>query len=194
MVIDPTWLSFHHHKLPPCLASVERRIPVTFLRRLSDLLNDVAERIAIVLLAIITILTFIGVLSRYVFGTPIIWLYETTLVLFSWATFFGVSIAFKREEHIHLDIIMHHIGDRGANILRAVIKGILLIFLGIILIDGISIIRDTMTQSYNTIPVPYSWFYAAFPVCAVISCIHLVSQAADALTHGSEGSDTRRAD
>ena len=172
----------------------QRRIPVISLRKLSDLLNDFAERIAIVLLAIITILTFIGVLSRYVFGTPIIWLYETTLVLFSWATFFGVSIAFKREEHIHLDIIMHHIGERGAQVLRIAIKGILLVFLGIIMFDGISIIRDTMTQSYNTIPVPYSWFYAAFPFCAIISCIHLVSQLIDTLTHDRETSTTRRAD
>lgn len=194
MLIYRTWLSFHHHKLPPCLATVVRRIPVISLRRLSDLLNDFAERIAIVLLAIITILTFIGVLSRYVFGTPIIWLYETTLVLFSWATFFGVSIAFKREEHIHLDIIMHHISDRGAKILRVVIKAILFIFLGIIIIDGISIIKDTMTQSYNTIPVPYSWFYAAFPVCAVISCIHLASQAADAFVQDTLGTEARRVD
>jgi TRAP-type C4-dicarboxylate transport system permease small subunit len=146
-----------------------------FISKLSDGLNDLAERLAVMLLAVLSLLTFGGVIARYVFNSPIVWLYETTLVIFSWLIFLGVSIAFKREEHINLDLINKYLSPKGAVILRMITQVLIAVFLLIVVKDGIDVIQDTMTQKYITINLSTGWFTAAFPVCAVVSLIHLLA-------------------
>ena len=85
---------------------------VSIISAASQKINKVLERFSVFLFAVITVLTFAGVISRYVFGSPIIWLYELTLVLFSWIVFLGISIAIMRNEHIYLDFIFHKINEK----------------------------------------------------------------------------------
>jgi TRAP-type C4-dicarboxylate transport system permease small subunit len=145
------------------------------IRKLSDGLNDLVERLAVMLLIVMSLLTFGGVIARYIFNSPIVWLYETTLVIFSWLIFLGVSIAFKREEQITLNLIDKYLSSKGAVILRMITQVLIAVFLLIIVKDGADVVRDTMTQKYITINLSTGWFTAAFPVCAVVSLIHLLA-------------------
>ncbi len=149
---------------------------MVFINKLSDGINSVAEHLAIILLAVMSLLTFGGVIARYLFGSPIVWLYETTLVLFSWAIFLGVSIAFKQGAHIRLDLIDDNLSTKNTALVRTVIEIIVAIFLLIVVKDGIEIVINTMTQKYITLNLSIGWFTSAFPVCAVISLLHLVSR------------------
>ena len=81
----------------------------TVINKLSYYLNKAVEIVVILLISALTIMTAIGIIARYVTGQPVIWLYETTVVTFSWAVFLGMSVAFKMRDHIALDIITKHI-------------------------------------------------------------------------------------
>lgn len=144
------------------------------IQTISNKINYFAEKGSIILLGLITLLTFLGIVCRYIFGSPIIWLYELTLVLFSWTTFLGISIAFKHNDHIHLDIIYHKISKKSGAVLSTLTKCVILIFLVIITKDGVLIVIDTAAQKYNTIPISTAWFYGALLISAVFSIIHII--------------------
>lgn len=149
---------------------------VSIISAASQKINKVLERFSVFLFAVITVLTFAGVISRYVFGSPIIWLYELTLVLFSWIVFLGISIAIMRNEHIYLDFIFHKINEKKGALLRVVINIILILFFTVVLKDSVEIIRETFRQNYNTIDISTGWFYLPLFICSAVSILHLVSR------------------
>lgn len=149
---------------------------IRFLNKLSNFINAIVEKICMLLLAIISILTVTGVISRYVIGTPIIWLYEVTLVLFSWVTFLGVSIAFKKKENIGLDFLINHVPKKSVKFIQVIILISVILFFIIGIKDSGEIIKSTLPQKYDTVNISTAWFYLSFPVGAVISIIHLLSE------------------
>ncbi len=146
------------------------------ITKVSDKINFVLEKVAITLLAVVTVLTFSGVIFRYAFGSPIIWLYETTLVLFSWVTFLGISIAVKRRENIHLDFVFHKVTNRVAAIMHIAIAIVSIIFFAIVFKDSIEIISETFEQKYNTIDLSTGWFYVPLFLCSLVSVLHLINR------------------
>lgn len=146
------------------------------ISKISNSINFFAKKTSVILLFIITVLTLIGIVSRYIFNSPIIWLYETTMVLFSWTTFLGVSVAFKNNEHIFLDFIFYKLSEKAAIIVNIIIHSLILIFLFIVIKDGWTIVSDTISQKYNTINLSIGWFYASFPISALFSIIHLIDR------------------
>jgi len=141
---------------------------------LSDFLYKLFKGLDILLLLILALLTFSGVISRYVFNSPIVWLYELTLVLFSWIVFGGISIAFKTGENIRVDLFSDD--RKKLKFIFGVIGNIFtIIFLIVVVKNGITIITTTWSQQYNTINLSTAWFYIPFPLCALVSIVHLSS-------------------
>ncbi|UUZ64035.1 TRAP transporter small permease subunit [Polaromonas sp. P1-6] len=60
------------------------------------------EVIAALLIAGIVLLLFGGVVSRYVFSSPIDWIDETVSMAFIWVGMIGAAIAMYRNEHLRL--------------------------------------------------------------------------------------------
>ncbi|MCY1152652.1 MAG: TRAP transporter small permease [Sphaerochaetaceae bacterium] len=141
---------------------------------LSELFYKLFKELDIILLLILAILTFSGVISRYLFNSPLVWLYELTLVLFSWIIFGGISIAFKTGENIRVDLFGNH--RKKLKRVFAIVGNIFtIIFLLVVIKNGITIISTTWSQQYNTIDISTAWFYIPFPLCGFVSLIHIVS-------------------
>ena len=64
------------------------------------------EAIAAVLTLLITVLLLAGVISRYVFGYPLVWSEETVSIAFIWLTMLGAAIALDRQEHLRLNLFV----------------------------------------------------------------------------------------
>lgn len=140
---------------------------VKFFHSMNSAIKKVIEYTAFVLIVLLTIGTVTGVFYRYVFQSPIIWMYEVVVVLFAWTVFAGVYLAFANDEHIKLTFVLNALHKRRRAALEIIIELISLIFLLIVIWYGFQIVGRTMKQIYNTIPVPIGVFYAAFPVIAV---------------------------
>ena len=63
-------------------------------------INTLEETAIAVLLGLMTLVTFINVVLRYVFGDSLIWGLEVTLILFAWLVLFGISYGFKITAHL----------------------------------------------------------------------------------------------
>ncbi|MGE4282447.1 MAG: TRAP transporter small permease [Clostridia bacterium] len=146
----------------------------SFIRKLSDITNSIAVKVSLVLIVLLTILTSAGVVYRYILQAPLIWVYETSVVLFAWMIFVGTSIAFKRREHIRLEFLIHALPHGMSKILKIIIELITIVFLIFVIKEGFIIVKNTWAQTYNTINLSTAWFYLSFPVSAVIMVIHLI--------------------
>lgn len=145
-----------------------------FIIKISDFLYECFKIFDILLLGILAILTFLGVVARYIFNNPIVWNYEITLILFSWLIFSGVSVAFKTGENIRIDLF----NQKSKKIKKscAIIGNIAtILFLLFTIKEGINIVKNTWHQQYNTIVLSTAWFYLPLPLCGSVSLIHFIA-------------------
>ncbi|MDK2934835.1 MAG: TRAP-type transport system small permease protein [Clostridiales bacterium] len=154
-----------------------------FISRLSNIANAIAEKIALILVTVLTILTMTGVIYRYVLKSPLVWLYETTIVVFAWMVFIGASIAFKRREHIKLEFLVSSVPEKVSRVLKIIIEFITIMFLFFVIKEGFQIVKDTWAQTYNTINLSIAWFYASFPVSAIFMEIHLIEAVVELMSN-----------
>lgn len=94
------------------------------------------EEIAIAfLLGVMTLLTFVNVLLRYVFNQSVIWSLEVILMLFAWLVIFGVSYAFKTTSNLGVDAVTGLLPTRGKR-LAALLAGLVTIAYAALLLKG----------------------------------------------------------
>lgn len=81
-------------------------ISETLLTNRGSAIMRPVEAIAAVLLLVIVGLLIAGVVSRYFFNQPIVWIDEAASIAFLWLAMLGTAIAVDRGEHLRLTIIV----------------------------------------------------------------------------------------
>jgi C4-dicarboxylate transporter DctQ subunit len=84
------------------------------LARLRDAADRLEEAFMIVVLAGMTLLTFVQVVLRYVFGTGLVWSLEVTSYLFAWLVLIGMSYGVRTQAHIAVDLVTSRLRPRAA--------------------------------------------------------------------------------
>jgi tripartite ATP-independent transporter DctM subunit len=64
------------------------------------------EGLSAALLVLIIVLLFLGVVARYVFSLPIVWIDEVVSMSFLWLAMLGTAIAMHRNEHLRLSLFL----------------------------------------------------------------------------------------
>ena len=77
------------------------------------------EALSAVLLTLIVTLLFTGVVARYVFTLPIIWIDEVVSLSFLWLAMLGAVIAMHRNEHLRLTIVVERVPEHLRGYLQA---------------------------------------------------------------------------
>ena len=61
----------------------------------------------------------VGVARRYVFGAPLVWIDELTVMLFIWAIFWTAAFVVPLREHVAFDLVVNTLPQRGRRALHA---------------------------------------------------------------------------
>lgn len=75
--------------------------------------NSFEEAFIAVVLGLMTLITFVNVVLRYVFNSSLIWGLELTQALFAWLVLFGMSYAVKVTAHLGVDPVINMLPHRG---------------------------------------------------------------------------------
>ncbi len=75
------------------------------MSHLSTKQHGFEETVIAVLLGLMTMITFVNVVLRYLFNSSIIWGLEVVLILFAWLVLFGVSYGVKVTAHLGVDAL-----------------------------------------------------------------------------------------
>ena len=88
-------------------------VVLTFLEKLSDIVNRISVWGTIIAMSAMTIIVFVQVVARFILNNALPWPEEISRYLMIWMCFLGSAIAVKRGEHIGLTLIRERIPKKA---------------------------------------------------------------------------------
>jgi TRAP-type C4-dicarboxylate transport system permease small subunit len=147
-----------------------------FLGRLDRVCRDVnvaTEFLIGILVATTVCVTFVQVVCRYGLDASLSWSEELARYLFVWIIFLGSASAARRGQHMAVDLLAG-ILPRGLRKWSALL--VLLITAGFFLTFGLlalQLTENAMQQTSSGLEIPVGWVYAAGPIGAALTLLHL---------------------
>ncbi|MCB1786817.1 MAG: TRAP transporter small permease [Chromatiaceae bacterium] len=77
--------------------------------KLGRIVDNIEETSIAICLGLMTVITFVNVVARYVFSDNILWAKEATEYLFAWLVLMGMSYGVKKHVHIGVDVVISHL-------------------------------------------------------------------------------------
>ena len=138
---------------------------------LSILANlDIA--VAAVILAVLIVLTFAGVVWRYMFNSPFTWLEEVQTSCMVWIVFAGAGAAFRMGNHVAIEMIVDMMPEKMQKAMGWIISVIVVIVIGFLFRQSIGFIQVFLRSGRSTsmLKIPYAWVYGI----SIISYIDMI--------------------
>ena len=129
-------------------------------RGLSILANlDIA--VAAVILAVLIVLTFAGVIWRYIFNAPFTWLEEVQTSCMVWIVFAGAGAAFRMGNHVAIEMIVDLMPEKMQKAMNWIISVIVVIVIGFLFKQSLGFIQVFLRSGRSTsmLKIPYAWVY-----------------------------------
>jgi TRAP-type transport system small permease protein len=149
---------------------------MTLLRAIAISLDDWVARLetvaVILLVALLTAVTFAQVVTRYLLGDPLIWSEEAARYLFVWVSMIGAALALREGGHFGLDLLIRPMPQLRP-VLSPLVILVMVMFLVILLKTGIDETRLASMQFAMTFPMRMQWAYLALPVGAGLMLFHI---------------------
>lgn len=145
-------------------ASAEAPAHATKLDGLDKFLAWTTEGIAAILVAVETVVLFVGVVARYAFDRPLTWSDELASIIFIWLAMFGAIIALRRGEHMRMTAMAAIAGPRLRSLIDSFATTAPLVFLGAILVPAVEYALDERFITTPALQISGAWRTAALPV------------------------------
>ncbi len=136
------------------------------MRRVVAAVMKVLEWLAATAFLGVVLLSTLKIVLRYLFGEAIFWLPDVVRLLFIWSVFPAAAVMYYRGEHIVVDFLVKKGKPRTQDALGVMVHLVMLVFLGILVYQGVVVSRLRMMQIFTVLPLPTGYAYLAIPVAA----------------------------
>lgn len=136
------------------------------------ILNGAIKYFLVVLMLLISILTFLQVVMRYGFNNALSWSEELVRFLFVWASFMGAAIGVKEYIHIGIDVVVNMLPAGIRRITNTVVYLLIIAFGVFMTTAGWSVVQLTHGQTSPALKLPMSYVYAAVPLMGVLLVLY----------------------
>ncbi|MGY3582793.1 tripartite ATP-independent transporter DctM subunit [Bradyrhizobium sp. USDA 4341] len=110
------------------------------------------------------IVLFVGIVSRYVLHTPIVWSDELAGILFLWLAMLGSVVAFQRAEHMRMTAIVGMIRPEARLFLDVFATAAAFAFLLLVIRPAYEFAADEVFVTTPALGIVNTWRAAALPV------------------------------
>ena len=140
----------------------------------SAILMNIDIVVASIILAILIVLTFLGVVWRYIFNAPF-----SCMV---WIVFAGAGAAFRSGNHVAIEMIVDLMPKSMQKIMEILISIVVVVVIGYLFMQSIGFIQVFVKSGRSTsmLKIPYSWVYGI----AIVSYFDMIISYFYALFHG----------
>lgn len=108
---------------------------------------------------------------------PIRWGLDIALLLFTWSTFLGADIAFRKKCLVCVDMLINRLPVSIQKILDAIVYLCMLSAIVFMLIYGVKLTIISRARVFNGIPgLSYSWVTASVPFCMLLMLTTALTQ------------------
>ncbi|WP_082906099.1 TRAP transporter large permease subunit [Bradyrhizobium centrolobii] len=134
-------------------------------------LGAAVETAAAGLVVIEIIILLAGVVSRYVFRSPLVWSDELASILFLWLSMLGAVIALRRGEHMRMTGLMRYLGPRARAFFEVMATTAPLALLALILYPAFDYASEERFIVTPALEINNAWRAAAIPAGLVLMTI-----------------------
>jgi tripartite ATP-independent transporter DctM subunit len=143
-------------RLPQVIAATEdmawagtRRLAL----KIDGAIGTLAEAVGAALVLAETGILFAGVVSRYVFNSPLMWTDELANFLFLWLAMLGAVVAFRRDGHMRLTTFVNSLSPERGQWLGTVGELVVIVFVLEILLPAAQYLQVQQSTELITLPL-----------------------------------------
>lgn len=138
--------------------------------------DKLEENILAISLAFTVIIIFMQVIARKVFNTSLSWSEELARYIFIWQCWLGVSLAYKNNSHIRLDMIIEKLRGKKRAIAEIIVLLITLVFNIFLIKVGIEYMKSAMqlSSSGTVIKIPMYLVFLSLPFSSFIVSLRIM--------------------
>ena len=126
------------------------------------------------LMAVMTMLVFVNVVTRYAFNFSIIWAEEVSQYLMIWIAYLGAGLALREGRHVAVEILQDRLPTALGRRLRMAVGGLVLSFLGVVTVLGFQFVVFVWNQETPVLNISLGIPSLAIPIGALLFAVHLV--------------------
>ncbi len=129
-------------------------------------LTAVLEVLALICMAVMTVLVVAQVVMRYVFNEPLTWSEELARIVFIYMTFTGIGAAYGRRRHMFVDAIVILFPVKIQKAIEWLVVGMASLFFLVVMVVTIRMIGDLFQSELNTpaLEIPMGLVYLIIPL------------------------------
>lgn len=138
-------------------------------------------------LAFMTLITFVQVVLRYVFGESLVWSLEATTYTAAWLVLIGMSYGVRTKSHIVVDLVTSRLGERAARTVALFAFAACLIYCALMIAGSAAFVRRlfTLGNYARDIALPRWLLVGIMPVAFTLLAARLLQAGAVALRHAA---------
>lgn len=124
-------------------------------------LENIDIVIAAATLVVLIVLTFAGVIWRYVLKTPFTWLEEVQMACIVWIVFASAGAAFRTGNHVAIEMVADLLPKKFQKVLTVFISIVVVIVIGYLFKNTIGFIEmfAKSGRTTNMLKIPYTIIY-----------------------------------
>ncbi len=136
--------------------------------------NNFEELVAGTFLVLMSLATFVNVILRYFFNSPIEWAEEFSRYAFIWLVFMGAALTTKHKKHIVIDTVLVVVPRHVQSLMYLLADAVSMALMLALVYFG-WVLMTYATQPTATMKIPQYWVYLAVPLSAALIVLHSLS-------------------
>lgn len=141
---------------------------------LVNILLNIDIAIAGTALVVLIVLTFFGVIMRYIFGSPFTWLEEVQLWCMVWIVYAAAGAAFRTGSHVAIEMVVELFPKAVQKIIEVLISLVVVFVIGFLFVESIGFVQLFVRsgRTTNMLSVPYSLIYGIVPISCILMIVN----------------------
>src|SRR5215831_1036854 len=165
--MHPTETGWHSARLPREASGMRQAAHVV-----DNLIGHLAEAIGAAIVVAETVILFAGVVSRYVFNSPIIWTDELANFLFLWLSMIGTVVALRGNGHMRLTTLVNWVRPGLGKWFNSVAALVVIAFVVEILLPAYEYTRDQQFTELSTLGISEGWRAVSILIGMSLAAVH----------------------
>jgi tripartite ATP-independent transporter DctM subunit len=149
---------------------------------LDRMIGTFAEGLGAVIVVAETCILFAGVVSRYVFDSPIIWTDELANFLFLWLAMLGTIVGLRNDGHMRLTTLVNSVSPAMGRLFTSVGALVVVAFVLLIIVPSIDYVDESKYTELTTLGISEAYRSVAILIGMVLAAIIAVLRMIESTT------------
>ncbi len=152
----------------------ERRGFLSFIGKLAWIVERIAAIPCMIAIGGMTVIVILGVIFRYVLGSPLGWTEEAARYLMIWAASLAVSMGIMKGEHVGINLMVNAFQPKIRKWMAISVHLAILAFLWVLTQRGYLMAVNGRNQFSPLLGVTMVWSLAAIPIAGLLAMLQTV--------------------